>query len=97
MVVYGAESALLRAEKLAMKNGFESTGLIRDMLDVYIYDSACHINKSAKDAINSFVTDADHATMLERIEKFTRVAPVNVKEARRRIANKLIEENQYCY
>ena len=97
MVVYGAESALLRAEKLSMKNGFESTGLIRDMLDVYIYDSACHINKSAKDAINSFVTDADHATMLERIEKFTRVAPVNVKDARRRIANKLIEENRYCY
>ncbi len=97
MVVYGAESALLRAEKLSMMNGFESTGLIRDMLDVYIYDSACQINKSAKDAINSFVTDADHATMLDRIEKFTRVAPVNVKDARRRIANKLIEENRYCY
>jgi hypothetical protein len=35
--------------------------------------------------------------MSERIDVFTKVAPVNIKEARRRIANKLIEDNRYNF
>ena len=36
--------------------------------------------------------------LLEKgISHFTRVAGVNVKEARRRIADQLIEENKYCF
>ncbi len=97
MMVYGAESALLRTEKLTLIKGAEAASLYRDMLDVYIYDSACNINKSAMDAINSFVSGEEQQIMTERIDKFTRIAPVNIKEARRRIANKLIEENRYCY
>jgi len=37
----------------------------------------------------------------EQLEKgishYTKVAGVNVKEARRRVADKLIEENKYCF
>jgi len=36
--------------------------------------------------------------LLEKgIEQFTYVAGVNVKEARRRIADLLIDENRYCF
>ncbi len=97
MMVYGAESALLRVEKLEKINGTNAVGIYKDILDVYIYDSACHINKISNDAINSFVTGEENKIMAERIEMFTKVAPVNVKEARRRIANKLIEENKYNF
>ena len=97
MMVYGAESTMLRVEKIEQMKGAEETGKFKDILDVYVYDSAAAINKSARDAINSFVEGDELAVMLDRIETFTRVAPVNVKEARRRIANRLIEENRYCY
>ena len=97
MMVYGAESTLLRVEKLEGIKGAEAVALYKDILDVYVYDSACNINKSAKDAINSFVTGEEQHIMLDRIDLFTRVAPVNIKEARRRIANRLIDENRYCF
>ena len=97
MIVYGAESALLRVEKLESMKGREAVNLNKDILDVYIYDSACNMNKFAKDAINSFVTGEEQKIMLDRIDLFTKVAPVNIKVARRRIADKLIDENKYCY
>lgn len=97
MMVYGAESTMLRIEKLEQMKGVEAGKKFRDILDVYVYDSAAAINKSAKDAINSFVDGDEQVIMLDRIENFTKTAPVNVKEARRRIADLLIEENRYCF
>ncbi|MCD4791051.1 MAG: acyl-CoA dehydrogenase family protein, partial [Bacteroidales bacterium] len=86
MMVYGAESAMLRVEKLENMKGEDAVSINKDILNVYVYDCADTINKCAKDAINSFVTGEDQAIMLDRIDIFTNVAPVNVKEARRRIA-----------
>ncbi|MCD4695880.1 MAG: acyl-CoA dehydrogenase family protein [Bacteroidales bacterium] len=96
MMVYGAESTMLRVEKLESMKGAEANALNKDILDIYVFDSAFDINKCAKDAICSFVEGDELKIMLERIDQFTNVAPVNVKEARRRIANKVIEENRYC-
>ncbi|MCF8378304.1 MAG: acyl-CoA dehydrogenase family protein [Bacteroidales bacterium] len=95
MMVYGAESTMLRVEKLESLHG--ENQIIRDILDVYVYDSACSMNKNAKDALNSFVEAGELKAMHERIDEFTKIAPVNVKEARRRIANKIIDENRYCF
>ena len=97
MMIYGAESTMLRVEKLESMNGAESVSVLKDILDVYVYDSACNINKSAKDAVNSFVTGEELDILHDRIDIFTKHKPVNVKEARRRIADKLIEENKYCF
>jgi alkylation response protein AidB-like acyl-CoA dehydrogenase len=97
MTVYGAESSMLRVEKLESLRGAEAVKLSKDILDVYVFDSACNINKSAKDAICSIVDGDELKIWLDRIHQFTEVAPVNVKEARRRIANKVIEENVYCF
>jgi hypothetical protein len=46
------------------------------------------------DAINSFLSGEELTQLNDRITLFTKTDPVNVKEARRRIANKLIEENR---
>ena len=97
MMAYGSESAQLRVEKLEAMKGEEAVKLYKDMMDVYIYDSACNINKAAKDAINSFVEGEEQKIMLDRIDYFTNVNPVNTKKARRNIAEKLIEENKYCF
>ncbi len=97
MMVYGTESAELRVEKLQGMKGEEAVKLYKDILDVYVYDSACNINKAAKDAINSFVEGEEQKIMLDRIDHFTNVKPVNTKRARRNIAEKLLEENKYCF
>ena len=96
---YFAESVLLRVEKMEQRKGEEAVKLLKDIVDVYLYDAADKINKYGRDAINSFAehnTD-EHTGMLMGMKRFTKVAPVNVVEKRRRIANKMIEENKYCF
>ncbi len=97
MQVYPAESSLLRLEKLEGMKGPEATKLYRDMVDIFIYDASCTIRKNACDAINSFAEGEQREKLINYIDRLTNVAPVNVKDARRRIADKLIEENAYCF
>lgn len=95
MQTYIAESLALRIEKLNDLRG--SAELYRDMLDVYVYDAADLIRKSARDAVNSFAEAALSEKLNAAIEALTQVAGINVKEARRRIADKLIEDNAYKF
>jgi hypothetical protein len=61
----------------------------------YLYDAADRINKSGKDALNSFA-DGDELRMMHiGLKRFTKVDPYNTKEARRRIADKLIADDGY--
>lgn len=94
---YHAESALLRVMKLVEKQGETATALQIDMMRTYMYDAADRINKAGKDALNSFA-DGDELRMMHiGLKRFTKVEPFNSKEARRRICNKMLEANKYCY
>lgn len=97
MQVYPAESSLLRLEKLIMTKGEETIGIYKDIVDTFIYDAAGVIRKAGHDAINSFAVGEKRESLIEKIETLTKVGPVNVKEARRRIADKLIEDNKYDF
>lgn len=97
MHAFGCESGLLRVEKIEKGKLPQADSPVRDILDVYIADSAHLINRWAKDAVNSFATGEEQEVMHRRIDFFTRVAPVNVKQARRTIAATLIEANRYCF
>ena len=95
--LYIAESVLLRVEKLTKeKENVKNLEQI-DMMNVYLYDTADKINKFGKDALNSFAEGDELRMMLMGLKRFTKQEPFNVKEARRRIANRLITENKYCY
>ena len=67
------------------------------MMRVYIHDAADRINKAGKEAINSFAEGDELRMMLMGLKRFTKQEPFNAKEARRRIAGKLIDANQYCF
>ncbi len=95
--VYTAESTLLRVQKLEKMFGESDIRLYKDILEVTIYDVAHLINKAGTDAVNSFAVGNEQRIMLDRIERFTTVPPVNVKEARLRIASKLLEDNRYTF
>ena len=95
--IYAAESTLLRIEKLESMKGEEYVKIYKDILDVFVYDAANIVHKAALDAISSFTEGDEQKILLDRINMFTKVAPVNVKEARRRIADKLIDDNRYNF
>ena len=94
---YHAESALMRAIKLADKQGEAKISLQLDITRTFIYDAADRINKAGKDALNAFA-DGDELKMMHiGLKRFTKVDEYNTKEARRRIADKMIAENGYCF
>lgn len=97
MLIYVAESSVLRVKKREDINAQGEASLYRDMLDVLMIDSADKIRKYAIDAIYSLDSDENEEKYRKGIEYFTDVKRINVKEARRRIADKLIEENRYCF
>ncbi len=95
--IYAAESTILRVEKLEGKNGADSVKLYKDIVDVYTYDIANNVAKYAKDAIYSFLDTADQDKHQKALCYYTRVQGVNVKDARRRLADKLIDDNTYKF
>ena len=55
------------------------------------------VNKYGKDAINAFAEGDEQRMMLLGLKRFTKAAAVNTKDARRLIANKMIEANDFVY
>lgn len=95
--VFNAESVLLRVMKIAGKQGEPASQLYIDMMQIYLYDAADKVNKSGKDAINSFAEGDEQRMILMGLKRFTKAEPLNTKDARRRIADKMIKENKYCF
>ncbi len=95
--LYAAESVLLRVKKMQSFKSEDQFKVYQDILDVFVFNTAASIRNMARDAAYSFAF-GDVRELLEKgIERFTHVAGINVKEARRRIADLLIDENRYCF
>ena len=94
---YTAESVLLRTAKYINLNGMESSEERVAMMQTYIHDAADLIHKAAKDAINSFAEGDELRMMLMGLRRYTKTQPFNVKEARQKIALKLIDANEYPF
>lgn len=92
---FNAESALLRTIKLADQKGEEACGFELDITRTYLYDAADRISKYGKDAINAFAEGDEQRMMLLGLKRFTKAEPFNSKEAKRRIADKLINNGKY--
>jgi alkylation response protein AidB-like acyl-CoA dehydrogenase len=95
MEAYISESMALRIEKLAGRNG--NVSVYCDMLDVNIFEASDIIRKSALEAIGAFGDNDNCPALIRAVDDLSRVACVNVKDARRRIADKLIEDNEYRF
>jgi hypothetical protein len=94
---FNAESVLLRVMKMTELLGEAGCRHYADIMRTYLYDAADRINKSGKDAINAFAEGDEQRMLLMGLKRFTKAEPFNTKEARRRIADKMIEEKKYCY
>jgi alkylation response protein AidB-like acyl-CoA dehydrogenase len=95
--VYVAESVLLRAEKLQHTQPGEHADYAADMAKIYLYGAIDKVNAAGKEALYSFAEGDELNMMLVGLRRFTKAQPFNLKEARQRIAKKLIEENKDCF
>ena len=94
---FNAESVLLRVMKMTDQMGGAATGLYQDIMRTYLYDAADRVNKSGKDAINAFAEGDEQRMILMGLKRFTKAEAFNSKEARRRLADKMIAEGKYCF
>jgi len=90
-----AESTLLRVMKVSDKEGEAASQLKIDMMRCYLNDAVDKVNKAGKEAINAFAEGDEQRMMLLGLKRFTKMEPFNSKDARRRVADKLIAENKY--
>jgi len=94
---FEAESVLLRIMKMVDKQGEAASQSQIDMMRCYLNDAVDKVNKAGKEAINAFAGGDEQRMMLLGLKRFTKTEPFNSKDARRRIADKLIAENKYAW
>ncbi|MCA1757543.1 MAG: acyl-CoA dehydrogenase family protein [Bacteroidales bacterium] len=93
--IYLAESLALRVKRIENLRG--SAGVYGDILDVFVSDAAALVRKESMDAVWSMMDNSEAEALTGIANQLTEVAGVNVKEARRRIADKLIDDNSYKF
>ena len=95
---YAAESAILRAEKLAAMKGEEAAETEIAMAKLYLHWSQEAVANKGREAIYSFIEGDEQRMMLIGLKRFTKpTEPVNVKTLRRQIAANIIEANKYPF
>jgi alkylation response protein AidB-like acyl-CoA dehydrogenase len=95
--VYVAESAMLRTEKLLSMRGEEACEGQLNMMRIYFVEAVDAIQKAGKEALWAFAEGDEQRMMLVGLRRFTKMEAFNVKEARQKVAQQLINANKYCY
>ena len=96
--IYLAESAVLKAEKLAATTSIKSCEAQIAMAKLNLYNAVDKINSKGKEAIISFTQEDEQRMLLMGLKRFTRYTNYpNIVALRKTIAQKLIAENHYCF
>jgi len=96
--IYMAESALLRTEKNAIKFGEKELKIQMDMSKLYLYNAIDIASKVSKQIIVSISRGKKQKMLLKGLNKFTKYENYpNVIEIRNNIAEKVKNENKYCF
>lgn len=93
--VYVAESAFLRVEKLSAAQ--KNPSLQIDMAQVFLQNAVAKVAISGREAISAFAEGDELRVMLMGLKRFTKIEPMNTKDARRRIADAMLSENKYLF
>ncbi len=55
------------------------------------------LQKAGKEALWAFAEGDEQRMMLVGLRRFTKMEAFNVKEARQKVAQQMIDANKYCY
>ncbi|MFI1745512.1 acyl-CoA dehydrogenase family protein [Thalassobellus sediminis] len=96
--IYIAESAILRAEKMAKKEGEDKVAEQIAMAKLNLFHAIDVIETAGKHSIISFSSGDEQRMMLMGLKRYIKYVNMpNIIELRNIIANKVIKENKYCF
>jgi hypothetical protein len=88
---YVAESVLLRVEKM------KSDGIQKELALIYLHGAIEKAANAGRSAITSFADGDELRLMLMGLKRFTKIDPYNLKVARRKVADYVIEKGEYPF
>lgn len=94
---YVAESVLLRVEKLINQKGEKACEIEKEMAIIYLHGAIERAASAGKSAITSFAEGDELRLMLLGLKRFTKIDPYNLKNARRKVADYIIEKGKYPF
>lgn len=95
--VYVAESALARVDKLVQRDGQDKHQVAYECALVYLHEAVDKIHHAGKEVIMGFAKGDELNVLLLGLKRFTKIAPKNLIEARRVIAQAAIAKNGYIF
>lgn len=95
--VYVAESVLLRVEKLAAVRGETNCEMEKEMALIYLHHATEKASSAGRQAIYGFAEGDELRLMLLGLKRFTKIEPYNLKVARRKVADYIIEKGEYPF
>lgn len=95
--LYVAESTILRVEKLIAQKGEKASEIQKEMAMIYLHYAIEKASGAAKQAIYAFADGDELKLMLLGLKRFTKIDPYNLKEARRKVANYVIDKGEYPF
>ena len=75
--------------------GEEASRIYIDLMKCCLNDAVENAGRAGREAINAFAEGDEQRMMLLGLKRFTKAAPFNTKDARRRLADRLIAEGKY--
>lgn len=94
---YVAESALLRVEKLMGMKGENACEVQKQMAIIYLHGAIERAASAGRQAIMAFAEGDEQRLMLLGLKRFTKIDPYNLKNARRKVADYVIEKGRYPF
>jgi hypothetical protein len=94
---YIAESVLLRVEKLIALKGEKEVAVQKEMAIIYLHHAVNKAALAGREAITSFAEGDEQRLMLMGLKRFTKIDAYNLKDARRKVADYVIEKGEYPF
>jgi alkylation response protein AidB-like acyl-CoA dehydrogenase len=95
--VYVAESTLARVDKLIARDSQDKHQVAYECALVYLHEAVEKIHYSGKEVIMGFAKGDELTVLLMGLKRFTKIAPKNLIESRRAIAQAAIVKNGYIF
>ena len=95
--IYAAESALLRVEKMITLKGEADCAMQKNMAMIYLHSAVMRVQNSATEALFAFGEGDELRMMQMGLKRFLKVDAFNLKNARRAVADALLEQGKYCF
>lgn len=94
---YVAESTLLRVEKMIAMKGEQNCEIEKEMALIYLHHAIEKAASAGKEAIYAFAEGDELRLMLLGLKRFTKTEPINLKNARRKVADHVIAKGEYPF